>query len=71
MSSDVRESFGQRLRELREDRGWTQTKLARVVGLKRTYLSEIESGKRNPSLLNLKAIADGFHFPLSNLFTGL
>ena len=69
MQSDVRISFGKRLRTLREAKGWKQAELADVLGLDRSYLSDIERGKRNPCLLNLKAIADGFGITLSRLLS--
>ena len=47
----------------------TQAVLADHLGLDRSYIAEIEEGKRNPSLLNLKVIADGFGITLSRLFS--
>lgn len=37
---------GQRVRRLREQRGWSQLQLAEMVGLNNSVLSRIESGKR-------------------------
>lgn len=71
MSTDIRVTFGERLRKLRKKRGWTQAEMADVLGLDRSYLAEIEEGKRNVCLLNLKVIADGLGKPLSNLFARL
>lgn len=47
----------------------TQDALAEYLGLDRSYLAEIEAGKRNPSLVNIKVIADGFGITLSKLFS--
>ena len=63
--------FGNRLRQLRKQRGWTQAEMADLFGLDRSYLAEIEEGKRNVCLLNLTVIADGFGLTLSRLFSGV
>ena len=71
MPQDVRIRFGNRLRTLRKARGWTQAEMADRFGLDRSYLAEIEEGKRNVCLLNLTVIADGFGVTLSRLFSGI
>jgi transcriptional regulator with XRE-family HTH domain len=68
---DIRTRFGQRLRSLRKKHGLTQAVLADKLGLDRSYLAEIEAGKRNVCLLNLTVIADGFGLTLSRLFSRL
>jgi transcriptional regulator with XRE-family HTH domain len=45
--------------------------LAEMLGIDRSYLSEIETGKKDPSLRVLKTIADGFDLSLSQLLRGL
>lgn len=69
MPNDVRARLGQRLRSLRKKRGLTQAELADVLGLDRSYLAEIEEGKRNVCLMNLEVIADGLGLTLSRLFS--
>lgn len=49
--------FGQRVREVRLEKGWTQERLALEAGVKRAYLSEVESGKRAVSLPFVEKIA--------------
>lgn len=71
MGEDVRVRFGKRLRALRKRRGWTQEALAFRLGLERTYLSDIENGRMNVSLINLEIIASGFHLSLSKLLSGI
>ena len=63
--------FGSRLRMLRQERDWTQAEMAHRLGLDRSYVGEIEQGKRNPCLLNLRVIADGLKISLAELFSGL
>jgi transcriptional regulator with XRE-family HTH domain len=67
MAEDVRVRFGNRLRALRKKHGWTQEDLSHRLGLDRTYLSDIENGRMNVSLLNLEIIAQGFGLSLSQL----
>jgi transcriptional regulator with XRE-family HTH domain len=42
-----------------------------MLGIDRSYLSEIEAGKKDPGLRLLKTIADGFKLTLSALLRGL
>lgn len=56
-----------RLRSLRKRRGLTQVELADYLGLRRTYISDLEHGKRNISLMTLQIIARGFGLSLSKL----
>ena len=67
MSTDIRVKLGNRVRELRRDQKWTQVELADRLGIDRSYLSEIETGKKDPSLRVLKTLADGFEMTLSEL----
>jgi transcriptional regulator with XRE-family HTH domain len=71
VSSDIRVRFGKRLRQLRQRRGWTQAEMADVLGLDRSYLAEIEEGKRNVCLKNIEVIADGFKLSMGQLFSRL
>jgi transcriptional regulator with XRE-family HTH domain len=43
--------LGARIRELRTSRGWSQEHLAHVVGVDRTYQSDVERGMRNFGVL--------------------
>ena len=61
-------TFGLRVRQLRLDRGETQEEVAHRAGLHVTYLSGIERGVRNPSLISIRALADGLGVPISELF---
>ena len=71
MSTDIRVHLGNRVRALRKKKGWTQVELAEMLGIDRSYLSEIETGKKDPGLRVLKAIADGFEITVSQLLRGL
>lgn len=60
--------FGGRVRELRLAAGLSQEKFALAIGMDRTYLSSVETGKRNISLLNIHKIAQGLGVPAAELF---
>lgn len=64
-------SFGQRVRELRQQTGLSQEKFALMIGMDRTYFSSVEAGKRNISLINIKKIADGLGISVSDLFENI
>lgn len=55
--SDILQKFGTRLRELRLAREVSQEKLADDAGLHRTYVSSVERGERNISLLNIERLS--------------
>lgn len=67
----ISKRFGDRVRELRTQKGMSQEKFALQIDMDRTYLASVESGKRNISLENIKKIADGFGITLEELFEGL
>lgn len=66
-AADIRVRFGARLHSLRKRRGMTQVELADYLGLRRTYISDLEHGKRNVSLLTLEIIARGFGMSVAQL----
>lgn len=59
--------FGKNLRKLREKAGVSQEKLAALAGLHRTYVSSIERGERNISLLNIEKLAIALCVPMRDL----
>lgn len=54
---DVRRRLGLNLKKLREDQGFSQESFADHCGLHRTYISGIERGVRNPTVVILDKIA--------------
>jgi len=61
---------GRKIRQFRLEDGLTIEELAFRAQLHPNYLGDIERGTRNPSLANLKKIADGLKKPLAGLFAG-
>lgn len=66
-SGDVASRFGLRLRELRCQRNLTQMQMALRFGIDRSYISEVECGKKSISLGILEVIAMGFQMTLSEV----
>jgi transcriptional regulator with XRE-family HTH domain len=59
--------FGQRVQRFRKQRGISQEDLADLADLHRNYISQIECGRRNLSLLNILKIARALKLPASKL----
>jgi transcriptional regulator with XRE-family HTH domain len=65
---DIRESFGFAVKLRREELGLTQEEMADRAGIHRTYLSDVERGTRNLSLVNIERLATALELPISALF---
>jgi transcriptional regulator with XRE-family HTH domain len=65
---DIRERFGFAVKDQREELRITQEELAHRARIHRTYLSDIERGGRNVSLINIERIASALSVSLSKLF---
>lgn len=61
-------AFGQRIRELRKQRGLSQEALAEKAGLHRTYVGSVERGERNISLDNIYVLSDALEVSVRSLF---
>lgn len=68
MSKDILTRYGQALRKVRLEQGMSQEELAELCDLHRTYISDVELGKRNLSLENIERIARVFSMSLSDFF---
>lgn len=60
-------ALGVVLKRLRQERGVAQIDLAVAVDRQRSYISELEVGKRNPTLDTMRLIADFLDIPLSEV----
>lgn len=68
MLSDIAVRFGNAIRVIRRRAGISQKELADCCGLHRTYISDVELGKRNVSLENIERLAHALSISLINLF---
>jgi transcriptional regulator with XRE-family HTH domain len=64
---DVRRRVGRNIKRLRDDLGLSQEALAFDCGLHRTYISGLERGVRNPTVIVLEKIATALKVPSSRL----
>ena len=60
--------FGERVRQLRKARGWSQEKLAERTNRHWTYIGGVERGERNPTLRVIADIAKAFGVTIRELF---
>lgn len=68
---DVSSRFGRRLRLLRTDRKLTQLQLAIDLGIDRSFISDVERGRKSISLTLLEVVAIGMNMSLSELLRDL
>jgi len=54
---DMRKLVGRNLRRLRQQKGWTQEQFAERSGFSQQYLSGLEQGRRNPTVVTLYELA--------------
>lgn len=69
--ADILERFGQRVRTLRAERGYSQEGFAYACELDRSYIGGIERGERNVALRNIETIAETLGISLADLMKGL
>jgi transcriptional regulator with XRE-family HTH domain len=65
---DEAKALGERVRELRETRGWTLERAAEETTVDWKHWQKIESGQINLTLVTLVRIAEGFDVSLAELF---
>ena len=71
MKPILRKRFGDRIRELRKARGFSQEAFADECGLARTYMSRIETGGSNASLDAIEKLAQALEVTVEELFKGV
>jgi transcriptional regulator with XRE-family HTH domain len=54
---DMRRPVGQNVRRIRQNRGLTQAQFAEISGFSQQYLSGLEKGKRNPTIVTVFELA--------------
>lgn len=67
MNKTTLEKFGDRVREERRKRGFSQEELASRAGVHRTYIGMIERAEKNITLSNIEKIAKALHIKPSEL----
>lgn len=65
---NITEKIGQRIKELRIERGYSQQELSYRSNIDRTYITQVENGKRNISIINIEKIANALEISMKELF---
>lgn len=68
---EINEAFGVRLRQLRKAKGWSLLELSVRANINHNYLSDVENGRRNPTLTLLHRLSSAFDITLSSLMLGI
>ncbi len=63
--------LGKRIAYLRKKKGMSQLDLSIETGISKSYISDLENGRRNPSVLLLQRIASSLGVSLEKLFQGI
>lgn len=65
---DIKILVGKRVKELRNKLEVSQEELADLAGLDRTYITSVESGRRNISIVNIEKLANALKVTLKEFF---
>jgi transcriptional regulator with XRE-family HTH domain len=68
MSEDVRRMVGRNVKRLRIAAGLSQAELAQRMGVDRAYVSGLELGQRNPTIVTLWHLAEALKVKLVTFF---
>lgn len=63
----IKKKIGLRIIEFREQKGWSQSDLARACSKDRQAIEKLENGKVNPTIFTLWEVANALEISLSNL----
>jgi transcriptional regulator with XRE-family HTH domain len=66
--SEILKKFGERVRQLRKQKGISQEELAHRAYLHRTYIGMIERAEKNITLLNIEKIANALEITVKDIF---
>ena len=64
-------ALGERIRQLRTDRGWRQIDLAEETGIHENYVSDLELGRKEICLRTLQTVAVAFEMKTADLLKGI
>jgi len=68
---NIKTAFGKNLRSIKISKQLSQEKLAELADLVRTYISSVELGKRNISIVNICRLASALEIKITTLFEDL
>lgn len=65
---NIKAKVGQRIKQIRTEHGLTQEALANKADLDRTYVTDVENGRRNISIVNLEKLIHALNISISDFF---
>jgi DNA-binding XRE family transcriptional regulator len=67
-TATLKQAVGAVVTQFRVERGWSQAELSDRSGYGRSWISQLENGKINPTIELVIVLADTFHLKLSQFF---
>ena len=67
MATQLQVTVGEKVRAMREKRGWTQAEFARKLKMHQPDLCDLEKGRHSPKLETIEKIADAFEVGVKSL----
>jgi len=64
----IQRQLGDRIRKLRQKKGWSQEEFAAISGLHRTYVGAVERGEKNLTISSIHTLAKTLGTTISALF---
>lgn len=68
---NIQQQLGMRIAYLRKQKKWTQEDLAFYAQVNKNYISDLENGRKNPSVEILSRIAEALSITMEFLFKGI
>ncbi|XJZ27514.1 helix-turn-helix domain-containing protein [Bacillota bacterium Lsc_1132] len=69
--SDLPKLIGERIRNIRKEKGLSQEKLADIANLHTTYIGQLERGEKNATLESIEKVANALEISLEDLFRSI
>ncbi len=66
---NIKEKFGNKVKALREEKGFSIEQLANISNVDRNYISDIEKGKRNASIEIIEKVITGLETDFATFFS--
>ncbi len=69
--SDLPKIVGERIRNFRKEKGFSQEELANIANLHATYIGQLERGEKNATLESIEKVANALEVSLEDLFRSI
>lgn len=66
--NEIGQIIGERIKQLRKERGWSQEELAHRANINRTYIGELERGEKNATIDSLAKVVSALETTFEELF---